>query len=76
MKIVEDSEVVSAPGCSINVFLASFLRYLLRFLVSTMLPMRVITDDLPNCARVLMAWHNAAFFGVEVLFFNPHFLVI
>ena len=76
MKIVEDPEVVSAAGCSVKAFLASFLRYLLRFLVSAIVPLRVITDDLPNCARVLMAWHNAAFFGVEVLFFNRHFLVI
>ena len=76
MKIVEDPEVVSAAGWSRKVFLASFLRYLLRLFVSAMFPLRVTTDDLPSCARVLMAWHNAAFFEVEVLFFNFHFLVI
>ena len=56
--------------------LDSFLVYLLKFFVSKVFPLRLMTDDLPSCARVWMTLHNATFFGVEVLFLNFHFLLI
>lgn len=56
-------------------FLASVLRCRLNLFVSTSCPLYLATVDLPDCALVSMVLHNAAFFGVEMFFFNFHFLI-
>ena len=69
------SDNTYAAGCNLITFLDSALRNLCRFLMSTALSPRLITETLPSRALLLITRQISCYFEVETLFLSFHFLI-